>query len=121
MAVDEAARHQLYTQLEQTLGPDATSTMMSLLPPVGWADVATKDDLRMLETSLRGEMGALRGEMGALRSELRGEMSELRGAVAREVSSLESRFTTALRQQLFAIIAAMLTVSTLTVAAASIL
>lgn len=108
--MDEAARHQLYTQLEQTLGPDATSTMMSLLPPVGWADVATKADLRTLETSLRGEMAALRGEL-----------SEMRGDVTHEIASLESRLTTALRQQLFAIVAAMLTVATLTVAAASIL
>ena len=56
MAVDEAARHQLYNSLESTLGPESTSTLMSLLPPVGWADVATKQDLGSLENALRAEL-----------------------------------------------------------------
>lgn len=103
MAVDEAARHQLYTRLEETLGTDPTSTLMSLLPPVGWADVATKDDLRTLESTLRGEM------------------TELRGLVAMDIAGLESRLTTALRQQLFAMIATFVTVSALTVAGAAAL
>ena len=122
MAVDEAARHQLYTRLEATLGTDPTSTLMSLLPPVGWADVATKDDLRTLESTLRGEVAELRGEFSELRgefSELRGEFSGLRGDVASDLASLESRLTTAMRQQLFAMIGAMVTVSGLTVAAAA--
>ena len=159
MAVDEAARHQLYRRLEEALGAGPTSTLMTLLPPVGWADVATKDDLRALEASLRGEMAGLRGEFSGLRgefSELRGDFSELRGEleqlrgefsglrgefselrgefsglrgefseqdgrVAGRIADLETRLTAALRQQLFAMIAAMLTVSTLTVAGASIL
>ncbi len=96
---------------------------MSLLPPVGWADVATEDDLRSLGSSLRGEMGQLRselrGEVAQLRSELRGEMGELRGEVATDIAGLESRLTTALRQQLFAMITAMVTVAGLTVAGAA--
>lgn len=110
--VDEAARHRLYTRLAETLGEQPTSTLMSLLPPVGWAYVATKDDLRSLESSLRGEMAQLR-------SELRGEMGELRGEVATDIAGLESRLTTALRQQLFAMIAAMVTIAGLAVAGAA--
>ncbi len=52
MAVDERARHQLFLRVEQELGPEAAETLMSMLPPVGWADVATKDDLRQLEERL---------------------------------------------------------------------
>lgn len=63
MAVDEAARHQLYSSLEATLGPEPTSTLMSLLPPVGWADVATKQDLANLDLGLRAEMANLRADM----------------------------------------------------------
>ena len=75
MAVDEAARHELYTMLEELLGQQSTSTLMSLLPPVGWADVATKDDLRMLSLEVRAEIAELR-------TELRDEIAGLRTDVA---------------------------------------
>lgn len=117
--VDEAARHQLYTRLAETLGEQPTSTLMSLLPPVGWADVATRDDLRSLESSLRSEMAQLRSELRGEMGELRGEMGELRGEVAADIAGLESRLTTALRQQLFAMIAAMVTIAGLTLAGAA--
>lgn len=57
MALDERARHELFLRLEQALGPESAETLMELLPPVGWADVATKRDLDALEErmSLRFE------------------------------------------------------------------
>jgi hypothetical protein len=80
--IDERRRHDLYNRLADQLGADEAETLMSLLPPVGWADVATKADLHALGAGLRGEMAGLRGEMAELRgemAELRGEMAELRG------------------------------------------
>jgi hypothetical protein len=52
MAVTEKQRHDLFTKIEQTLGTEHAATMMELLPPVGWADVATKQDI----DALRREM-----------------------------------------------------------------
>lgn len=52
MALDERARHELFLRLEQALGPESAETLMELLPPVGWADVATKRDLDALEERL---------------------------------------------------------------------
>jgi len=49
MVVDERSRHELYTRLEELLGPEAATTLIEHLPPVGWADVATKHDLGALE------------------------------------------------------------------------
>ena len=49
MAISEEARHELYLALEQTIGHDQATTLMEHLPPVGWADVATKRDLDALE------------------------------------------------------------------------
>jgi len=97
MAVDEHSRHELYRQLEQAIGQAAAGTLMSYLPPVGWADVATKHDLSELERRielrtdstehrilgvLRSELGSIRSELGALRGELgsiRGELGSIRG------------------------------------------
>jgi hypothetical protein len=65
MAVDERARHDLFLRVEEELGPEAAETLMEPLPPVGWADVATKEDLRQLEErmSLRLDLGV--SELGA--------------------------------------------------------
>ena len=49
MAVTEESRYRLVKQLEETLGAEHSNTLMEHLPPVGWADVATKADLEQLE------------------------------------------------------------------------
>ncbi len=49
MVVDERSRHELYRRLEEVLGPEAATTLIEHLPPVGWADVATKHDLAGFE------------------------------------------------------------------------
>lgn len=53
MAITEESRYQLYKQLEDTLGAEHATTLMEHLPPVGWADVATKADLAVLRDDLR--------------------------------------------------------------------
>ena len=55
MAVDERRRHELYEHAKSQWGEEAAVTLMELLPPVGWADVATKVDLAQLEGRLPGE------------------------------------------------------------------
>ncbi len=52
MVVDERSRHELYRRLEEVLGSEAATTLIEHLPPVGWADVATKHDLASLEERL---------------------------------------------------------------------
>ena len=52
MVVSESERHELYQTLEGVIGKRPTETMMSLLPPVGWADVATKRDLEAMEARI---------------------------------------------------------------------
>jgi hypothetical protein len=49
MTVDERSRLQLAEALKRALGDEEGITLMELLPPVGWADVATKQDLRLID------------------------------------------------------------------------
>ncbi|MGH8903186.1 MAG: hypothetical protein ACRDYA_16335 [Egibacteraceae bacterium] len=60
MVVDERTRHGLYTRLEEVLGGEYAMTLMEHLPPVGWADVATKQDLAVL----KGDLAALEERLG---------------------------------------------------------
>ena len=59
MAVTEERRHRLYTKLERLIGEEDASTMMELVPPVGWGDVATRRDL---DNGLDGLANRLRAE-----------------------------------------------------------
>ena len=93
MAVDERARHQLYLEAEQKLGPEAAATLMELLPPAGWADVATKQDLDL--------------KLNALGSNLREEMRTMEAGIERSLRSLTMW-----------LVATMLTVATIAVAVA---
>lgn len=65
MSITEASRFQLRTAIGQILSEEAADTLMELLPPVGWADVATKTDLQHLRDELKGDIQNLRDEMKA--------------------------------------------------------
>jgi signal-transduction protein with cAMP-binding, CBS, and nucleotidyltransferase domain len=55
MPVDERSRHALYLRLEQVLGHEEATTLMESLPPVGWAEVASKEDVERLAEINRKE------------------------------------------------------------------
>jgi hypothetical protein len=84
VAITEDARHRLYQRLEEVLGDEQATTLMEHLPPVGWADVATKRDLDHLQAltqadierfrvETRAEFAAVRGEIAAGLAAVRGE------------------------------------------------
>lgn len=85
--LDERARHELYRAAEQLLGEEQANTLMSLLPPVGWADVATKDDLHQLEARMDVRFAEMESRLEArleraLREQTRTLMLGLVGALA---------------------------------------
>jgi hypothetical protein len=57
MAISEESRHQLHNKLDEVLGPAEAATLMAHLPPIGWADVATKHDLAALERRIDMQFG----------------------------------------------------------------
>ena len=82
MAITEETRHHLYQRLEGVLGPEEASILMEHLPPVGWADVATKHDLAQLEQRMdqRFELQELRFDerLGALELRLMNALGDFR-------------------------------------------
>ena len=81
MSITEASRFQLRTAIGQILSEEAADTLMELLPPVGWADVATKTDLQHLRDELKADMLNLRNEFKAdilnLRNEFKADIQAL--------------------------------------------
>lgn len=110
MTITEATRHALHDRLEVVLGPEEATTLMEMLPPVGWADVATKRDLDHLALQIRAELHEalhlseagvrteLRGEMQSLASELRGEMQALASELRGQMESLSAELRGEVRE-----------------------
>jgi hypothetical protein len=70
VAIDERTRHQPFLRLEEVLGDEDANTLMEHLPPVGWADVATKHDLDLrVELSEERMMRGIHEMASTLRSE----------------------------------------------------
>ncbi len=107
MAITEESRHRLYQRLEEVLGVDQAAVLMEHLPPVGWADVATKRDLdaataltsKDLQTyavatrhDVEMAVAGLRLEIGALAESTRSEFVAVRSEIGALAESTRSEF-----------------------------
>lgn len=66
MAIDEARRYELHEAARRTLGDAPGDTLMEMLPPVGWADVATKHDLAATKRDLESQIKVLRSDVQSM-------------------------------------------------------
>lgn len=80
MVITESNRHRLHQALIDALGEQEAATLMEHLPPIGWADVATKGDLDHLRTVIdaRSDTTEARFDMkiAGLRTEMLGQFKE---------------------------------------------
>ena len=93
MSITEASRFQLRTAIGQILSEEAADTLMELLPPVGWADVATKTDIQHLRDELKSDINSLRvatkTDIQHLRDELKSDINSLRNELKGDMLNLQ--------------------------------
>jgi hypothetical protein len=83
--IDEGARFALHQRLSEVLGEEAAVTLMSHLPPSGWADVATRHHV----DAVRRDVDALRGEIQAVEKRLGGRVDRLEAQLGERIDRLE--------------------------------
>jgi hypothetical protein len=86
MSVDEGRRLLLHDAARAVLGADAALVLMEMLPPTGWGDVATRQQLEASDVASRQQLSALEERlelrMDALRSDVRAEISDVRAEIS---------------------------------------
>jgi hypothetical protein len=104
MSITEASRFQLRTAIGLILDEEAADTLMELLPPVGWADVATKTDLQHLRDELKGDIQNLRvatkSDLQHLRDELKGDIRNLRDELKGDMLNLQLTIEIAIEKRI---------------------
>lgn len=124
MVVDERSRHELYRRLEELLGPEAATTLIEHLPPVGWADVATKHDLAGLEHWIDERFSRVDERFTRVDESIKAATADLRATFEHELRIVEqglrtqtNTFEQGLRTQtitmMFALVSVVLTMSAL--------
>ncbi len=109
MTITDADRHRLYDALVATLGEQEATILMEHLPPVGWADVATKTDLEHLRAEMNSGFRAAQAAMDTRTETLRAEMAvgfaRSDTQIATLQASMEAKFAGQLRWIIGTIIA----------------
>jgi hypothetical protein len=77
MSVDEARRLLLHDAARDAWGAEAALVLMEMLPPTGWADVATKRDLDQLEQRMDSRFEAVDARFDMLRYEFDGKLATM--------------------------------------------
>ena len=98
MSISEADGTRVHELIKAATSDRVANNVMSMLPPVGWADVATKTDLESLRTDLGSKIGAVRTEM-------RSEFSAVRADIRAMESNLRTEMHKSARSQTWALVA----------------
>jgi hypothetical protein len=92
MPVTEAERHHLYESLKAHLGAASADTLMNLIPPIDWSELATKADIGRLDARIDvlgnridvlGDQIATMSTMMATKTDVKAEVSVMRADLLR--------------------------------------
>ncbi len=110
MTINEKDRLDLRQELERVFAnPHFADIAMEAMPPIDYAQLATKRDLDAFSAELRGEMSELGSGLRVEMSELRGDMSELGSGLRVEIAELRGDFKSDMATNLRLTIAGQLT------------
>lgn len=70
--VSDRDRHDLFVALHDRLGDGPADTLMALLPPVGWADVARRTDIETLDQRFTARMDGFEARLDGFEARLEG-------------------------------------------------
>lgn len=106
MSVSDTRRMEMYETLIDRLGGEPAATLMEFLPPGGWENVATKDDLRLLKEDLRLVDERLTGKIDGLDSKIEtglagvhSRIDGLDGKIEAGLTGLRGEFALAMARQ----------------------
>ncbi|MCP4959686.1 MAG: hypothetical protein GY925_10505 [Actinomycetia bacterium] len=92
MMISDAQRRQLHDALAAAIGDQPSELLMELLPPTGWADLATRTDLEIARTDLRMELHDFRSELKVdiqdLKAELKSDIQQVRTELSSDLDEV---------------------------------
>ena len=84
MAITQTQRVSLYANLVNLMGQQDAEALIEMLPPGGWENVATKDDLKNLETTLTAALTETNAAITAGLAEATKERAQLAVDLAKD-------------------------------------
>ncbi|MBA2750673.1 MAG: hypothetical protein H0U41_00320 [Actinobacteria bacterium] len=89
MVLSDQQRHGLHGRLEEVLGREHAAALMTQIPPTGWADMATKQDLVLLGERLDTRIDA---KIDGVEAKIETSEHRILGALHRELN-IQMRIT----------------------------
>jgi hypothetical protein len=84
-------RRQLYEDAARAFSPTSADELMSLLPPAGWHELATKQDVAMLGTELRSDIARLDTKIDVAVAGLERKIERVDGKLDRSTERLAGK------------------------------
>lgn len=122
----------MHSVLIEKLGRESATTLMELLPPVGWADVArrsdvksarlaTSQDLLLMTASTSAQFNLVWTEIAAVRSEMSAEFAAVRSEMSLGFAEIRVEMYKAFHRNTLMLIGAMTAINAIIVGVAGVL